>query len=314
MEHLFQAGKQEILIEQTSNNDAGNSTQYQSSAMAAGTSNSSTNPASTYGGAAYTAESIRSLMREATDSNIVLSRELFAVLHNELENHPISESSKRVYLSRLRQFAAFVESSSDQIVSDGRLTLGQAAWSFLDQLRLQTDKAHTVNNFMTLIRLLLRLAGEPTSGFANIPIEVREKTVLSREEQLLYLESAKQESSSRAYALALLFLLTDVTSGESTRLKTSDLTWKDGWLYLSIQGRQGDRTTVVPQGLSQAIRVWLIERQRSLKQPSDFLFPGRAGSGLSPSTLDYALRKIGWKVKLEVSSRILRDTYSAINR
>ena len=246
---------------------------------------------------------------EPSFSEVESLEELVALLRSNLEQQRLLRSSARAYRSRFNQFATFIESRKETLKAVGPhdlLTLCTS--SYLEKLRDQDANTHTINNFLALFRLLSRSVGAEVRGLYNLPTK-KGGSSLSQEELLRFLQTACNEKSRKSEVLARIFLTTDIRLGECARLKTSDLIWTDGSLFLRVAGRNENREVPVSPRLAGIIQSWLRERSITGQSDSEFLFPGNRGEKMSTSDIDRIIREIGGRCGLVVCTRLLKSTF-----
>ncbi|MBY0359508.1 MAG: tyrosine-type recombinase/integrase [Candidatus Obscuribacterales bacterium] len=218
----------------------------------------------------------------------------------------LKPSTRRVYISRLRQLVAFIEANPTE--SDDFASVANAYLAFAKQEN--TLKANTVNNMITMFRLIAKVIDDRAVHFEREASEEQSRSGLTAEEQALYLAAAARGHSSRDLLLALIFLKTNIRLGEAMNIKISDLIWELDGVKVRIDGRSGKRIEILDVTICRAMRNWLSERSE-LKSAanSEYLFPGQTiGGKITGSSMDTALRKIGWRAGLSVSARLLRNT------
>lgn len=227
---------------------------------------------------------------------------------------PLKLSTKRVYASRLRQFVRYVKmqgSPTTNYAEDGEFN--KLAEEFIAYAAMKYElKPLSVNNFITMFRLIARIAELPDIKLQKRPHYSQEKSVLNQNEQEFYLNAVKFYPSSRDRLLVMLFLKTGIRLGEMVNLRISDLIWENGLQKIRIDGKLWRRTEALDKIVSQVLQDWLTERSKSaVGAKSSFLFPGASGGKITTTAVDMVLRKIGYRVGLNVSARLLRNTYHA---
>lgn len=228
-----------------------------------------------------------------------------------------SPSTRRVYLSRLRQFEQFV-------LRRGCSNLPQAFTEFLAEMR-DSATACTINNYICMFRKLYGSSGQLSlipresnsiwfdASLNYIATGPAARLVLNEEAMARYIDSARNVSS-RDLVLAYLFLTTSIRLGESVKIKIEDLVINDEKVTgIVIKQRLGHSVEAVGSELSAALTQWLNERsQMPASKRSPFLFPSRTcDKSIHTSAIDNRLRMVGWKAKMVVSASMLRATYLA---
>lgn len=218
-------------------------------------------------------------------------------------------STKRAYTSRFRQFERFIEieKSKQQHLPD----FSDMAKAFLQTASTESAlKQGSINCFISLFETMAKISGLENVGLQRQVVESSEKMVMNRAQQKLYLIAASKSQSCRDKLLVLVFLRTNIRLGEATNIKLLDLIEEEGQLKIRIAGRTGQREEIMDSKVRQGIQEWLDERAKSdVFMESQYLFPGAGGYRITTSAMDAVLRKIGWKARLNVSARLLRNTY-----
>lgn len=238
---------------------------------------------------------------EATVETIILK------FNEWLANTPLKPSTRRVYISRLRQFNRFIELQEEGASAD----FMETAKVFIRFSKTESMlKQNSVNNFLTMFRLMAKIGQLSPSAFEKQIYADAEKTVLSPAEQEAFLTAASRGRSSRNRLLALIFLRTNIRLGESINIKVSDLRREEDTMKICVDGRTGMRIEILDKQVCETIEKWLHERSLSkLGADSEYLFYGADGGPIYTTAMDAALRRTGWQAGLNVSARVLRNTY-----
>lgn len=243
-------------------------------------------------------------VRNIAHSNVLEDLQKFS---SWLDTAYVQESTRRVYRSRLARFEQYVLDREDL----GSYSLQSLASNFLkDMLSSGELKARTVNNFVPVFRLMsYHLNRELEVSRTPIPKAERQKRALNREEQVRLLRSASLQKNLRDLPLILLCLTTGIKIGEIAALKVSDIQITPEGAVICISGAR-TRTETGTSELAEALAKWLSQRTSlPIAKDSPYLFPGANGKPISRSSLDMAIRKVGWKTGLEVCSQILQNTF-----
>lgn len=221
-------------------------------------------------------------------------------------------STQKIYLCRLRRFTRYV---TQQIQIEGREfsahEMSVLVSEFLAKAKVnRSATASTINNFVTLFRILSKVEGLTILDLEREMQEGKKRLSFTDEQQSQYLQAISGNRSVRDRLLALIFLRTRIRLGECTNIKLTDLIRQNNQLQIRVHGRSGPRFEPVCADLEEAINYWLLELEGvRFVCKSEYLFCGPFGDKLSKSAVEQALRKSGWKVGLNVCARILRNTY-----
>lgn len=226
---------------------------------------------------------------------------------------PLKPSTRRIYVSRLKQLTRFIEGSEymPSVEEDNLENLAKTYISFIKEEYLL--KPHSINNFVALFRLMAKVAGIKDFNLETHAFNVAERTTISKAEEEQLIAAAKSGNSSRDLLLVFLFLKTSVRPGEVVKIRVSDLAWEASGLEILIQGRYGQRIERLSEAVREALQAWLLERSRAkFGVNSEYLFYGATGGKITGSAIDAALRKIGWRAGLNVCARMLKNTYTTM--
>lgn len=255
--------------------------------------------------------------KQTSFSRIEDSQQLTAILEllkREVAESDLRHSSKRVYLSRINRFAAFINSQPiDTAGSENYLSA--AGRSFIRHLQDDFHSPHTLRNLNFILRLIAQVTGDiidwPMVCSVVVAKQKKQKSklrTLTLQEQDLLVNECRMRSP-RALTLVLLFLNTDVRFVECSELLVSDICQTDSKYKLHI-GRHttGSRYEMVNDQLEGALDAWLTERAKKFGN-SGYLFPNQTGGKLSRSSIDFTIKQSGNRCGLKLCYRTLRQTY-----
>lgn len=235
-----------------------------------------------------------------------------------LASAQMKNSTRQVYVSRVRQFVTYLDCFQDECLKVD--SFPEVSRAFLKYVKTELQfKSSTYNNFLSTFRLYAKLSNQKLNDleFEEL-VENKARRHLSQAERERYIEEALKSKTSRDLALVMLFLTTGISIGECANIRVSDVILGKKSVnsaQLRIRGRAKSRQPfeVIEDELGHSLLRWMIERQSLLAgASSDYLFFGVLGQKLSIKSIDSSLRKIGWRVHLSVSSRILTNTYKAL--
>lgn len=133
---------------------------------------------------------------------------------------------------------------------------------------------------------------------------------LNEEEMKKIVEIAlDSQTVVRDRAILLMFLEIGLSLRNCRLLNRGDLSYTNQGFQL-IYGPNNQRKSVHVSGsslLAKALIEWVDERSPSTNEKS--LFVTRTGERLSASSFELIIRKIGWKARIPLSVKLLRDTH-----
>lgn len=226
-----------------------------------------------------------------------------------LSEAPIKSSTRKVYLSRAKQYITFLRQNKITLaMQDTDFTAVVNAFLMHGKYQLNF-KPTTINNFITMFRQYAKSCGEPfiAPDFEPIPA----KRLLTSSEEERFEATVHTCASVRDRALVILFLKTDADLISCSNLKTSDLCWDERSLFIRLQSQTKRKIVrIVPED-AEHIRAWLAARSFVTGSDTPYLFLNRSGKKLSLPAISAALRKLGWKARLRLSAQVLRNCYKA---
>lgn len=224
----------------------------------------------------------------------------------------LKASTKRVYLSRLRQFNKFL--------AENHYFAGEAEMAFSDVVKLFIGecmesgyfKPLTVRNWIAMFRAMARFHGRSPYEIAPEAFQLDlsiDRARLTPEEKERLLHETRQSGSSRDMVILLMFLTTGVRLREIVSMRMADIQWSDSTVRIRVVAGRSTRYELVNDELKQALQTWFGERSRlSPGNRSEYLLFNADGNRLCTGAIDAALRKLGWRARVNICSRVLRNT------
>lgn len=223
-----------------------------------------------------------------------------------LKMQNITGNTKRVYLSRIKQFLRFLDYAELEYEPlENPESLHKAASLYLEFLKNSKRQNITINaNIDALKNFFAFLNLEAKIELRRKQCHRSHKKILSQEEQAFLLNCLEKEKSARHKALFLVLLYTGVRISDCAALTLSNI----GPNVMSITMPNGERI-FLNQATQLALKQWLEERRKITDNHNDApLWLTNRGEGLSISGINFVLRRIGRQAKLEISAEVLRRT------
>lgn len=246
-------------------------------------------------------------------SNHSTREKLLAAL-DKLDDHLAASDLKsgtlRVYRSRLRGLHSFIQ---QQNILPGTGTMSSVVSAYLEEYIAATNpKPVTIRNIVCTFKFLLSINDIQINvdAFHTDHVRPRVLSPLTPPEQTALLGTATASLTRRDLLIVLLFMTTGIRPRELVNIRLSDLVTSE--TLNSIRVRRGTYIKLEPisDPLRQALKDWLIERNQDYcSKTSPYLIFNAHGNPLATVSLDFALRKVGWRAGLHISARRLRDTY-----
>ncbi len=220
-----------------------------------------------------------------------------------LQARALSPRTLRLYKSRLRNFLEYLDLYER--------TSSVSARDLLDDYRrwMRTElefRDSTINLSLSIVSQFLTFVGEPFQRIPKYRAVTKPFAELSHREESMLLRHLFKSSSTKLSAITLLFLRTGVGIDELISLNSEDVITTPEAIKLRISGKKA-RIITVPADASRALSLWLNEREQILD--SGPLFVNRAGRRLSASGIDFCLKSLGHKIRLELCASNLRETF-----
>lgn len=149
------------------------------------------------------------------------------------------------------------------------------------------------------------------------PPELKREAVVSQDYRFLTEEELAKivdaaldtQAGTRDRTILLMFLETGISLRNCRLLNHGDLNFTNQGFQLSY-GPNNQRKAVHISGtslLAKALLEWIEERNPASNEKA--LFLTRTGERLSASSFELIIRKIGWKARIPLSVKLLRDTH-----
>ena len=234
-----------------------------------------------------------------------------------LERQPLSSQTRRAYRSRTNHFLSFLSASGEDVgvlvqTERERAHVLREYKQYL-KLELRSSPA-TVNAYLTAIDHFFEFLGSK-SACGKVPREELPQEApraLTKEEQMRFLRAVAACRRSKDRAVAILLLYTGIRISECAALKEHDVSIAGRKNQVIVRNGKGGRYREIPlnREVKDALGVWIAERNNKFtgKRTDEPLFLNPQGKGLSTSSLDLIIRKIGQSCGLAVSAHVLRHT------
>lgn len=238
---------------------------------------------------------------------------------------PLSNNTKRIYVSRIKQFLIYLDNIGEDLHSvlrnSGKTKLNVVLEKYKKKLK-SIDKAssNTINSHLTAIDHLIEFLGfkKPSVSRELISNEVKEQ--LSAHEQELFLQVLDKKSSKQK-AIALLIFHSGITLSECQNLDLDDIVLVGPGRKLKVRSGKNKKHREMPLRIeaANAINDWLLERSRIIEKRNKVrekaLFINSSGNRLTPVGIELSLRTIGKQIDIKLSAQILRNTFiTELNR
>ena len=233
-----------------------------------------------------------------------------------LASAPLSDQTRRTYVSKVRQFLAWLAGAESN--GDALGTANGRDWAVRDyrgylQAVLKRSPA-TVNNALAAVDdfYIRRGLGPASAKRADIPPAA--PRALTDRAQLRYLRAVQACSSSRDRALALVPFYAGTRIAEMVALDLDDVRLSARKGVLRVLGK-GDRVREVPihPQLRKALTEWLDERDDWVGVPDSVaLFLNRRGGRLSTRGAHHVITGIAAQGGLDdrVTAHVLRHSFA----
>lgn len=227
-----------------------------------------------------------------------------------LDSRELARNTRRAYSSRVRQFLMYEQSSRDcQVADRSAAYLESAVEGYLCHLADQEGcRPATINAVLSAIEDFLSFLGVRRT-FKRVAAPRSVRRILAIHEAVKLFETSAA-GPSHHHAIVSLCLFAGATPAECIAMLPSDVeVLSPNVVDVSIRSARGKvrklRLTGRP---AHAISSWLNER---LGRRASYggLFINNRGGSISSAGIDYIVRKTGWRSRLDLCARTLRNTY-----
>lgn len=225
-----------------------------------------------------------------------------------LGNDQLAPNTRRVYASRIKQFLLFIQQNGLNFATEENFQ--DAANAYIGALRSLAAKATSINNSIVALEKF-------SAHLKYAPAKIsRERRLFAQSARLAYAQEAQLRSTARECASlrdqVLLFLILDysVRIGQCSALNIEHIRYVGDALIVDLPAAHGGlmRSINVTGEVRVLLERWLSERPLS-QSPALFITHKRAR--LSPSGVDWIIRTIGIKAKVNICGETLRRTSRA---
>jgi site-specific recombinase XerD len=232
-----------------------------------------------------------------------------------LQKQPLSDQSKRAYISRVNQFLGFLDTSGCTLES--LFKNPKESEYILREYKRHLKRSRkflpsSVNAALTGIDHFYQYMGMQPAKIVREDLPQEAPKALTPDEQKRFV-SAAHARRALDKAVTLLLIYTGIRIGECAALDMADLSVTGRKSQVIVRSGKGERYREVPlnEDAREALRDWIFERNQRFagKETADALFLNPQGSRLSTSSLDRIVRKTGEACGLEISAHVLRHTF-----
>lgn len=231
-----------------------------------------------------------------------------------LDKQPLSLSTRRTYLTQVRQFCFYLQSflagygdpltdfhARDYAVRDYK--------TYLKTVRKR--KPNTINIALAAIDHFYRFLKMEVAQVKREDLPTLAPKALEPEDQKRLLRAIERCASVRDKAVARLLFYTGLRVGECSALNLDDVLMSARKGMVIIRSGKGDLYREVPLNgeVQDALKTWLKDRhERFTNNENPAFFLNRQGIRLSTRAIDLIIRKFGEDTGLALSAHILRHT------
>jgi site-specific recombinase XerD len=227
------------------------------------------------------------------------------------------------YLGDLRDFAAWLERAAGQPVPPESVRAADVQAYRQHVSNTMGRSASTVNRRLQSIRkfgqFVQRVGVSDVNPAQGVPLVKRQggapppRTLQAAEiERLMQVtDQGRPRCAVRNRAILQLLLQTGIRASEMVALRQHDLCLdeNEGALMVRATGQRPDRRIPLNGAVRRALEEYLGDPRPA---GSTFLFRGREGKPLSIRSVQQIVADLGAAAGLDVSSRMLRDTYARL--
>lgn len=246
---------------------------------------------------------------------VLISKRIIAIhldrYCDDLREQRLSRSTMQCYASRASQFVAFLMTSTSD-----PLDIEKEAERYCDVLREELYAPSSINASLTVIEDFLAQVTLKTVKFPRLEAGKRDVRSLTEEEQLRFIESLSTCDSVKDRLLLLLLYHTGIGISRLIDLNIDDVVVSahTGKIVLHSpfcnhdQGVCASKSVTLNEQTRRAALLWLIERHELTSEDERALLINAKGQRITSAGAGHLVKRFGWKIQLEMSGRILRNT------
>ncbi len=228
-----------------------------------------------------------------------------------LEKLPLSGNTKRAYISRVKQFLAFV-SVRQSTIEEESIDWKRHICEYRQRLIRSQYQPGTINDILTAITHFLLCVEENAPKIDRELDPFREQAWLTEIQCEKFLSVVWNTTNDRNRTIALLMLFSGLRVGECAELQLGDLSITDSAVSVRLPGRSANDIVRLVSPAAGALARWLLLREcivsSEARDPAmiQHVFISRKGKPMSKRGIDYIIRRLGWSANLDISSEKLR--------
>jgi integrase/recombinase XerC len=236
-----------------------------------------------------------------------------------LERQPLSDQTRRAYVSRVNGFLGFLGASGEDLKAlvandqERKHVLRDYKRYMKQSLKLAPA---TVNANLTAVDHFMQFVGAPSTDIGREDLPQQAPRGLSKPEQQLFLRAVAGCRRNKDRAILLLLYFSGIRISECANLNVDDVSVIGRSSRIIVRDGKGGRYREIPlhRDASVAIKIWLDERtlkfeeNHKIKEVSESLFLNPQGQRLSTASIDLIVRKVGRVCGLDLSAHVLRHT------
>lgn len=228
-----------------------------------------------------------------------------------LQRKDFRQESIRAYVSRLRRW---LSCTSPQLLRESISSVATARRLVAEHVAVlvaENASAATLRCFVSSARCFYGFYGIVLGRIrhSRVPQESIERRVLSDGEIRRLMEVCRERPRDRA--MIALMLHGGFGLSHICRLNISDLTLNvKGQLALPLCDERDGKMVALSGDVISDLLLWVLAvRPRFVSTDETALFVSVTGGRITAGGVDYRLRHLGFRVGLQVSARVLKNTY-----
>ena len=264
----------------------------------------------------------------STQTTKMAIKRQFALYCEWLGEQQYSRTTRQCYSSRASQFVAFLLGNPSD-----PLDLEVEAERYCQTLQDERYAPTSINATITVLETFLPPLLSKSVKFPRFQGMEPALIALTKEEQELLLQAIRTKCTARDRFLLFLLFHCGIRIGALTNLNLNDLV---------ISAHSGRRLAYPHNAIDSSVRLeallgmesdepgaaqhkvvrlndetrraglqWLIERETLVGNNESALFLNSSAKRLTSAGISHIVRSFGWKLQIELNSRILRNTYLA---
>lgn len=223
-----------------------------------------------------------------------------------------STQSRRADRSRVNLFLGWLSRNQNRYANwDVHEAKTYAVADYLDYLHYQNNaRESTIAKTMVALNLFFNIAGLGSVSVEREPLPSPEPSALDSEAKNRFEQAAYSADSIKQKAISLVVLETGMKASDCSNLNIEDFDPDSACVFVKQPTPESRKCYSLTKTAIAAVLDWLQLRLRRYQRPNEkALFVNPQRKRITPAGINLIVKKTGILADLDVSARVLRDTY-----